>query len=132
MNDENAFQAALDAHPDDHTTRLVFADWLEEHDDPRAEPYRILGKFQRFPARSQATKDTVVTWSWYLFDPDWRDSHVYSNGLPPTWSRAIGNQHVKSTRLEADEEAVRAFLTLEPSQRLSAIIALERVTGIKR
>src|SRR5579862_8640416 len=33
----------LDAHPDDYQTRLVFADWLEEHGDPRAPGYRALG-----------------------------------------------------------------------------------------
>lgn len=36
MNDERTFLAALAARPDDETTRLVFADWLQERDDPRA------------------------------------------------------------------------------------------------
>lgn len=31
MTTEDDFQAALDANPDDWQTRLVFADWLEEH-----------------------------------------------------------------------------------------------------
>lgn len=133
MTTEDDFQSILDAHPNDHVTRMVFADWLEEHEDARAIAYRVLGHFRRFPSRSQANRDTVATWSWYLFDPEWRNGpHVYGNGLPPTWSKAIGNRHVHMTRLGSDEEAVMAFLTLDPSQRLSAIIALERVTGIKR
>ncbi len=28
---EDAFHAILDAHPDDNTTRLVYADWLDEN-----------------------------------------------------------------------------------------------------
>ena len=33
LDTESAFQEWLDLHPDDHTARLVFADWLEEHGD---------------------------------------------------------------------------------------------------
>jgi uncharacterized protein (TIGR02996 family) len=40
--EEAAFQAALDRDPADHATRLVFADWLDERDDPRAGGYRAL------------------------------------------------------------------------------------------
>ena len=48
-NEKAAFQDALDASPDDHTVKLVFADWLEEHDDPRAEGYRALGMLRKTP-----------------------------------------------------------------------------------
>ena len=41
-----AFQKQLDADPTDHLTRLVLADWLEEHDDDRAEGYRALAKIK--------------------------------------------------------------------------------------
>ncbi|MBN9121374.1 MAG: TIGR02996 domain-containing protein [Planctomycetes bacterium] len=34
MNDEDALLAAIVAHPDEDTPRLVYADWLEEHDAP--------------------------------------------------------------------------------------------------
>jgi uncharacterized protein (TIGR02996 family) len=36
-----AFLAAIQADPDDPTARLVFADWLEDHGDPRAELLRL-------------------------------------------------------------------------------------------
>jgi uncharacterized protein (TIGR02996 family) len=32
MNEEAAFRAAIRAEPADDTPRLVFADWLDEHD----------------------------------------------------------------------------------------------------
>ncbi len=40
--DTNAqFLAAVAATPDDHTLRLVYADWLDEQDDPRGELIRL-------------------------------------------------------------------------------------------
>jgi uncharacterized protein (TIGR02996 family) len=41
MNEEQGFLAALRAEPKDDTTRLVYADWLEERDDPRGEFLRL-------------------------------------------------------------------------------------------
>jgi uncharacterized protein (TIGR02996 family) len=41
MTDEDAFIRAIQADPDDTTTRLVYADWLEERGQPaRAETLR--------------------------------------------------------------------------------------------
>jgi uncharacterized protein (TIGR02996 family) len=36
-----AFLAAIHDDPENDGTRLVFADWLEEHGDPRAEFIRV-------------------------------------------------------------------------------------------
>jgi uncharacterized protein (TIGR02996 family) len=41
MSDRAAFLRAIRATPDDDTTRLVFADWLDEHDDPLGEFIRV-------------------------------------------------------------------------------------------
>ena len=40
MTTEDDFHRRLDECPEDAHTRLVFADWLEEHGDPRADPVR--------------------------------------------------------------------------------------------
>lgn len=37
MNDEAAFVAAIAAAPDDHHLPLIFADWLDDHGDPRGQ-----------------------------------------------------------------------------------------------
>ncbi|MBP3954144.1 TIGR02996 domain-containing protein [Gemmata sp. G18] len=43
MSDEAAFLAALKANPADDTTRLVYADWLDEHNEPvKAEYLRLV------------------------------------------------------------------------------------------
>jgi uncharacterized protein (TIGR02996 family) len=42
MSDEDALLAAIAAHPEEDTTRLAYADWLDEHDQPiRAEFIRV-------------------------------------------------------------------------------------------
>ena len=52
-SEEAAFWAALEANPTDDTTRLVFADWLDDRSDPRADWIRDaeLAKYMaaRFP-----------------------------------------------------------------------------------
>jgi uncharacterized protein (TIGR02996 family) len=42
MRDDRAFIEALVENPADTTTRLVYADWLEEQGDPRGEYLRLL------------------------------------------------------------------------------------------
>jgi uncharacterized protein (TIGR02996 family) len=37
VTDEQSFHDHLDQHPDDHHARMVFADYLQEQGDPRAE-----------------------------------------------------------------------------------------------
>lgn len=39
MSDEAAFLEALTANPADDTARLVYADWLDEHDQPQKAEY---------------------------------------------------------------------------------------------
>jgi uncharacterized protein (TIGR02996 family) len=41
MSDDLGFLRALLASPDDNNLRLVYADWLEDHDDPRAAFLRL-------------------------------------------------------------------------------------------
>ncbi|MBY0455899.1 MAG: TIGR02996 domain-containing protein [Gemmataceae bacterium] len=42
MSDEDALLAAIRAHPDEDTPRLIYADWLDEHgDSARAEFIRL-------------------------------------------------------------------------------------------
>ena len=45
MSTESALLAAIWADPHDDTPRLVYADWLDEHDQPaRAEFIRAQGR----------------------------------------------------------------------------------------
>jgi uncharacterized protein (TIGR02996 family) len=39
---ESDFVSAINADPDDRTMQLIYADWLDGQDDPRAEGWRVL------------------------------------------------------------------------------------------
>jgi uncharacterized protein (TIGR02996 family) len=55
MSDEDALLAAIAAHPDEDTPRLMYADWLDEHGDPvRAEFIRVQIEAARVERLSQA------------------------------------------------------------------------------
>jgi uncharacterized protein (TIGR02996 family) len=47
MTEEQAFLTAILERPDDDATKLVYADWLEEHDDPRCEFLRWMVKVRQ-------------------------------------------------------------------------------------
>ena len=49
MTDEDAFETALDANPEDWALRLVYADWLQERDDDRAAGMRWMGGNEKRP-----------------------------------------------------------------------------------
>jgi uncharacterized protein (TIGR02996 family) len=90
---EEDFHKLLDANPDDHHTRLVFADWLQERNDPRAEGYRALVQLKKRPNQSRYSPDD--TWVWGRNE---NSSHNYTwygiNGaLPESWLRRIINNH---------------------------------------
>ena len=44
MTTEDDFRRLIDSNPNDWQNYLVFADWLQERDDPRAVGYRAMGE----------------------------------------------------------------------------------------
>lgn len=63
MNQEKPFRDAINNNPSDTTLQLVFADWLEEQGDPRAEGWRVLTEAGRRPHNYKP--DSVNEWDWY-------------------------------------------------------------------
>ncbi|QEL14312.1 TIGR02996 domain-containing protein [Limnoglobus roseus] len=68
MTDDDAFVAAVKESPDDAVLRLVYADWLEERDDPRGRFLRLeLEMVQRgeadpaYPALRQQLAEVAAT-----------------------------------------------------------------------
>jgi uncharacterized protein (TIGR02996 family) len=47
--DDDAFLTVLRTHPNDETTRLVYADWLEERDDSRGTFLRLEQEYVALP-----------------------------------------------------------------------------------
>ena len=61
MSDEDALLAAIDANPDEDTPRLVYADWLDEHDQPiRAEFIRVQVEVVRVETQERIVLDQHI------------------------------------------------------------------------
>jgi uncharacterized protein (TIGR02996 family) len=89
--DESAFLAAVRAAPADLAPRLVFADWLDERNDPRGELIRIEEEMRTLPAfadRFWALKPRRNELR-QLADPDWLASFGYGTVVRPLFGHGI-------------------------------------------
>jgi uncharacterized protein (TIGR02996 family) len=124
MTTESDFQTALDADPSDHLTRLVFADWLQDREEKRAEGYRALANWNCSPFSSGS--GTVIWYSAedynYPFPYDPKDKNGHGKGnkcalamLPNWWIRYFPRYYNRngflgfSSRQEAEDEAAIAY-----------------------
>lgn len=140
MTTEDDFRRALDAHPDDHHTRLVFADWLEEHGDPRAEGYRVLGALRRWPFRwrNPPDKKKVFRWLFHNGTGTYQDRPIPDeHRLPQDWIDAISGKKLRqpliicwdigtggtpAPRSMMEDAAALAFAKL-PAKRRATLLA---------
>jgi uncharacterized protein (TIGR02996 family) len=139
---EDDFQQKLDADPQDWQTRLVFADWLQERGDSRAEGYRALGRMRRVPTWAFRQPSSRAPWYLWLSDKhsearasvfkqhaqvlraaalpaDWcRRMYL---GLPKEarsgWRFELGWFGYGTSRREVEDAAARAFAKLPPQRR---------------
>lgn len=117
MTTEEDFQAALDAHPEDWQTRLVFADWLEEQGDPRAEGYRALGVNGMHPM--------LLSSLWGYLRGSLR--RPGAQWVPYDWHecwRAPGGGEFFPSRRAAEDAAALAFAKL-PTARRNELLATD-------
>ena len=121
MTTEEDFHRHLDAHPDDHQTRQVFADFLEEQGDPRAAGYRALGKLQKTPE-----EDMDLHWFVSTQTPSGglgADNQGQSRRLPHDWIQQIhspsGHLYYRQrpTRRQIEDEAALGFSKLPPERQ---------------
>lgn len=124
MTNESDFQNALDANPEDHQTRLVFADWLQERDDPRADGYRALGVLRRVPSDPHfgflwnSDYGNRVCPSPYVLPRDWYEPLDANDGpgkLKPPGGLRLLNQG--ESRRAKEDKAALAFALLPPERR---------------
>lgn len=127
MTTEDDFQAALDANPSDWQTRLVFADWLQDRGDMRAEGYRALGVRRLRP--TVAREPVPELNAWWAYGP-------YAGTeccLPDDWWRLVtGSTRATAsdgllyydTRRAAEDAAALAFAKLPPERR-AELLALQ-------
>ena len=123
MTTEDDFQAQLDAEPDNHTLRTIFADWLDDMGDPRGPGYRALGARGNVPNRMHGH---VIDWYWsHAVDTL---GHCY---LTPDWFAMLdlpGTKYkpeldsVLLSRRAAEDAAALAFAKL-PEARQAELLA---------
>lgn len=71
--EEQAFLDAIREDPNDHSRRLVYADWLEERDDPLGEFIRIQCMKKEFDRRAHALwAEHGESWQAYLPPDLWK------------------------------------------------------------
>lgn len=98
MEDEAAFLRAIADQPEDDAPRLVYADWLEERNDPRAEYLRVEHRGRANPAAERERLDALRA----RLDPAWlRAVHDYH--LWPDWAVVL------QARLCSQTEAAAAI-----------------------
>lgn len=130
MTTEDDFQRALDADPSDWMTRLVFADWLDERNDPRAEGMRALGSYRCYPAFG-GLKHRGGNGYVYLDESEggWKD-YAYP-ALPADWFAILHDSSRDKTRMwagytdtrrEVENLAALAFSRL-PAARRAELLA---------
>lgn len=134
MTTEDDFQRMLDANPDDWQTRLIFADWLQERDDPRAAGYRVLGVLRKYPFyRNRREERKAIVESERC--PFWENrGYLEERLLPEDWYelleiRGKGNYCApmwrdcsNATRRELEDAAALAFARL-PEHRQRQLLA---------
>jgi uncharacterized protein (TIGR02996 family) len=76
VDEEAGFIAAMLAEPDDRTVLLVYADWLDEHSDPRGEYLRMIleGSFagDRLPRFIEISVGIDYQWRERIATRHWR------------------------------------------------------------
>jgi uncharacterized protein (TIGR02996 family) len=116
---EDDFLRQIECQPFNFNLRLVFADWLQERDDPRANGYRAIGY----------TELVTTTGQWFsALDYRQRPPHDCSN-LPQDWLELMadfthitiyGNRRrsvIYEDSIKAMAAAVRAFILLPAARR---------------
>jgi uncharacterized protein (TIGR02996 family) len=120
MFTEVDFQAALDAEPDNHFLREVFADWLDEQGDPRAAGYRALGKNGKF---------TYALYDYFTYADYKVEGQPDESDLPHDWFSIVAAECGSvtptkkgvwanwKTRRMADDAAALAFSRLSAARQ---------------
>jgi uncharacterized protein (TIGR02996 family) len=104
MNDILTFLRAIAANPSDESCRLVFADWLEEHGDGRAEFVRLdcalqfLGPDQTGYAEMRSR---------------WAELRLH---LSPSWLVVLGRSEIENCEMQFVFQCPRKWEELTPTE----------------
>lgn len=119
LHTENEFRCAIASNHKEFTLLVVFADWLQEHDDPRAAGYRIMAR-----AKKRATGGELFT----IFNAKYHGNHAVNdvpdavfkllkctvqiyNGLEGDDTNGGNSWRDYATRQAADDDLAQAYAT---------------------
>lgn len=143
MSDREALIRAVYAAPDDDAPRLIYADWLDEHDDPaRAEFIRLQVELARLPRWSEdprrraaeeraaeLQRDHQVRWLGGLVSlpGEWQFRRGFADELvwarhPPADLEAVMRMLGSPARVPPDMRLTR-FVTHFPTNLLTSLVA---------
>jgi len=116
--EEAAFWSHLDANPSDSVARLVFADWLQERGDLRAEGMRVLGLLKRYSGHW--TEELLDRSGWWFWAGQQRpEEHRLNRLWWASFYRRIGGVHSEGhlTLCDCESTAALAWLDLTQEER---------------
>jgi uncharacterized protein (TIGR02996 family) len=121
---DEAFLSAIRTQPTDSTSRLVYADWLDERDDPRGEYLRLLCAATGW-AKAAESRERIVARLQELraeFDPEWLAVVQHGVGWRPLF---------EANRLPFGEREYRTEYVFGPPAKPEAIAAAEAALGMR-
>ncbi|MCI0462063.1 MAG: TIGR02996 domain-containing protein [Gemmataceae bacterium] len=114
MNDEDAFLQAIRANPNDEQLRLVYADWLEEQGDPRAEYLRLDAALAAQPYNPTASEQEKIR------RVQLRDHlGMLRQSLNGQWLILVARSDIENCSLSSQDDCPRNWDRLSPTSNES-------------
>jgi uncharacterized protein (TIGR02996 family) len=107
MHDEDCFLAVIRTTPADDTTRLVYADWLDEHDDPicktKAAFIRLEIRMAEAPEQNLNRVQMV------------RELETLAEQIDPGWLATVSHPKLDACRMQFEFECPARWDRLKPT-----------------
>jgi uncharacterized protein (TIGR02996 family) len=136
MTADDAFLQAILENPDDDVPRLVYADWLEEHDQPgRAALIRLQCRRARMPVRPWGLEEDALSLRIETLrqqhSQEWRQrlDHSPPQQISPDFCRGFVEGVEAAGPWAADWFLSHAGLALEAAPLLSRVLLSWRILG---
>jgi uncharacterized protein (TIGR02996 family) len=141
VSEAKAFWSAIVAAPLDRLPRLVYCDWLDERNDPRAAGLRVLAEYDRWPWLWNKGyfwgHDTLSPDPSYLDSPTWQKNHLCDRSeLPHLWVDGLDDDDEESKDFDtlrlAMEAAADLWGMMSGEQQAKCLYELDLITGRKK
>jgi uncharacterized protein (TIGR02996 family) len=107
MSDEHIFLHALHDRPDDDTTRLVYADWLDDQDDPQAHRRSLYLRLEHALAGLSEDDPGRLDLEQQLRD--------LAHGLPSDWTARVSKRRLENCSISFRFRCPKQWEQLTPT-----------------